>query len=320
MMRVAVVMGGDSSEREVSLASGQAVFDGLDRSKYAPVAVELTCTPQSVAELPEVLRERQVDLAFLTLHGGAGEDGRIQQLLEAVGLPYTGSGPQASRLAMDKIISRRVFQQAGLTPPRGKEFLCLEEAQFAQAAAEVLGELGLPAVVKPACEGSTIGISIVRTAAELQPALAEARRYGPDVLVEEFVAGVELTATVLGSKTPRALPLIEIVPQSGFYDYHAKYVAEDTGKIVPARLSAEMTQLVQQQAVAGFSALGCRGCARIDFIVTDDTAYVLEANTIPGMIGDHSLVPCAARAVGLSFSALLDEIISLAQEEGPNGP
>lgn len=315
-LRVAVLMGGDSSEREVSLQSGQAVLANLDPAKYEAIAVELHGLTADPDSLPAELRNGHIDLAFLVLHGGAGEDGRLQQALAQVGLRYTGSGPRASAQALDKIVARRIFQQAGLRVPRGQGFRCLSPAQLGAAGAEARSSLGLPLVVKPACEGSTIGITIVREEKELLPAFELARRYGADLLVEQFIAGRELTAAVIGNASPRVLPLIEIVPRSGFYDYHAKYIASDTDKIVPAPLPEKLAEEVRRMAAAAYQALGCRGFARVDFIVTESEVYLLEVNTIPGMIGDHSLVPCAARAAGMPLPALLDEIVQLALEEG----
>jgi len=318
-LRIAVLMGGDSAEREVSLLSGKAVLAGLDRQKYEPVPVELTAVPKRADALPEVLRNGQVDVAFIALHGGAGEDGRLQDLLEQLGLPYTGSGPRASAQAMNKTVSKHIFRQAGIPTPRGKGFMGLTAEKLPAVGKEVLQFPGLPVVVKPACQGSTIGVSIVQEEKDLLAALQLALRYGPDLLVEKFIAGKEITAALLGNSSPRVLPLIEIVPKSGFYDYHAKYLAADTEKIVPARLPEEVAKAAQQAALKAYLALGCRGFGRVDMIARDKEIFVLEVNTIPGMTGDHSLVPCAARAAGIDYSALLDFIIKFALEEGPGG-
>jgi D-alanine--D-alanine ligase len=313
-LKVAVVMGGDSAEREVSLQSGEAVFANLDRVRYEPVRVVLENRPDCPEALPEILREKKVDLAFLALHGGAGEDGHIQAVLETVGLPYTGSGPEASAKAMNKIISKRIFEQAGIPTPRSRGFEALTPEQLPATAEAILAEFSLPVVIKPASQGSTIGISIVREKSQLQSALAEALKYDSDILAEEFIAGREITVGILGNAEPEVLPLVEIVATGGFYDYHAKYIAPETEKLCPAPLPETVAAKARVAALAAYQALGCRGISRVDVLVRDEAVFVLEANTLPGMTGDHSLVPCAARAAGLSYAALLDRIIRFALE------
>jgi D-alanine-D-alanine ligase len=265
-----------------------------------------------------LLKDGQVDLAFLALHAGAGEDGRLQQALENAGVRYTGSGPEASARAMNKIVSKHIFEEAGVSVPRGKSFIGLTQEKAAGACEEILRDPGLPLVVKPANQGSTIGISIVREEKELAGAVELALRYDADILAEEFISGREITAAVLGNNSPRVLPLVEIVPKSGFYDYHAKYLASDTEKIVPARLSDEITRAAGEAALRAYRALGCRGFARVDMIAGERGVFVLEVNTIPGMTS-RSLVPRAAGASGLNFPALLDEIIQLSLEESTDG-
>jgi len=313
-LRVAVVMGGDSAEREISLLSGQAVLGALDPGKYEARPVEVGRLTGEPASLPEILQNGGVDLAFIALHGGAGEGGALQSALEEVGLPYTGSGPKSSAQALDKIVAQRIFQEAGLLIPRNKGFLGLTPEKLPAACAEARKSPGLPLVVKPSREGSTIGITIVRDEKDLLPAMELARRCGPDLLAEEFIPGIEITAGVLGRSSPRVLPLVEIVPKSGFYDYHAKYIASDTEKIVPARVPEETAETARGAAATAYRALGCKGFARVDMIVRGREVFVLEANTIPGLTS-HSLVPRAAEAAGISFSALLDEIIESALEE-----
>jgi D-alanine-D-alanine ligase len=313
-LHIAVLMGGDSAEREVSLHSGQAVMAGLDPAKYDILPVELTATPHSPADLPAVLHPDRIDLAFLALHGGGGEDGHIQAVLEQAHIPYTGSGPEASAQAMNKIITKQIFNAAGIATPRSRGYENIQTVDLSALAQAALAEFGLPLVVKPASQGSTIGISIVRQQSDLLSALELALRYDRDLLIEEFIAGMEITAAVLGNGTPRALPLIEIVPKSGFYDYEAKYIADDTDKICPARLSPALTEASQQAALAAHCALGCRGYSRVDIMIRGEHLYVLEVNTLPGMIGEHSLVPCAARVAGMNYSELLDEMIKLALE------
>jgi D-alanine-D-alanine ligase len=313
-LKVAVVMGGDSAEREVSLQSGEAVFANLDRTQYDPVRVVLESRPDGPGALPEILREKKVDLAFLALHGGAGEDGRIQAALETVGLPYTGSGPEASAKAMNKIISKRIFEKAGIPTPRSRGWETLGGEQLPEVGEAIWQEFSLPLVIKPASQGSTIGISIVREKEQLLPALAEALKYDRALLAEEFIAGREMTVGILGNLEPEALPLVEIVAAGGFYDYHAKYLAPETGKLCPAPLPEAVAAKARAAALAAYRALGCRGISRVDVLIRDEEVFVLEVNTLPGMTGDHSLVPCAARAAGLSYAALLDRIIQYALE------
>lgn len=313
-IRVAVVMGGDSAEREISFRSGQAVLAGLDPARYDAWAVELSRIPDQPEALPAGLTRQAPDIAFLALHGGGGEGGTLQAALEQAGIPYTGSGPTASAAALDKIRTKDIFTEACIATPASLSYRAVTPDQLPGIIEESLQDLGLPFVVKPPSQGSTIGITIVRNDAEILPALESALHYESNILIEAFVSGVEITAAVLGNGNPRVLPMIEIVPESGFYDFHAKYVA-NTNMIVPARISPEATETAEELALLSHTALGCRGYSRVDMIVSDDDVCVLEVNTLPGMIGDHSLVPCAARAAGMSYAALLDEMIQLGLEE-----
>lgn len=338
-LRVAVLMGGRSSEREVSLKSGEMVLRHLDRARYdvfafdprvlrrleeGPAVGELPATageadltalaPLAPRALDRDSDQPSVAVAFIALHGKGGEDGAIQGLLELLGVRYTGSGVLASALAMDKAISKRIFKAEGIPTPPWRDFWMDNCADPRTMAAEIETSLGLPVVVKPACEGSTIGITIARTRAELPAALEEAARFGPRVLAEQFIPGVEITAGILGNRGPEVLPLVEIVPGSGFYDYHAKYTPGATEEIVPARIDEETAQRARGAALAAFEALGCRGVARVDMIVGPRGPVVLEVNTIPGFTAT-SLVPRAAQAAGISFPRLLDRIIELALED-----
>jgi D-alanine-D-alanine ligase len=245
----------------------------------------------------------QFDRVFIILHGRYGEDGTIQGALELLGIPYTGSGVLASALAMDKWRTKLVWQAAGIPTPRYE--LLGANSDFAGAAAR----LGLPLMVKPANEGSSIGMSKVRAAADLGEAYALAANYDSMVLAEQFIDGVELTAAVLGGE---ALPLIKLETPRDFYDYAAKYVADDTRYIIPCGLGAEAENALRQQALSAFSALGCRGWGRVDLMLdAAGRSWFIEANTSPGMT-DHSLVPMAARHAGLSFEDLVIRILELA--------
>jgi D-alanine-D-alanine ligase len=305
-MRLALIAGGKSAEREVSLKSGEQVYKALDKNKYDirryDPASDLT---QLVQDAP------QLDVALIIMHGRGGEDGTVQGLLELLEVPYQGSGVLASAVAMNKELSKTLYQLAGLRVPRA--------LAFTQAAApslkEIESSLGLPAVIKPVNEGSSIGVTIARTQKELAAGLKAAFGYDYRVLVEEFIAGIEVTGAVLGNNSPQALPLVEIVPSSDyiFFDYEAKYKPGATTEICPARLSPELTQAAQQSALTAHQALGCRGYSRTDMRLRDGQVYVLETNTIPGMTAT-SLFPQAAQAVGLEFPALLDTLIQLALE------
>ena len=299
-------MGGKSTEREVSLSTGGMILTSLDPEKYDAFPVDTADFGRESLSFPTA------DVAFIALHGRFGEDGTIQGFLELLGIPYVGSGVLASALAMDKIMARRMMQFAGIPIPRGIEVR--EGADAAEVADRIGRELGYPAVVKPNRQGSTIGLSIVRDASEVPGALDLAFEYDADVLIEEFIEGTEITGAVLGNDDLQVLPLVEIVPEGGFYDYHAKYTPGATEEIVPARIPKKQYQVAEDLATACHCALGCRGMSRTDMMVRGDEVLVLELNTIPGMT-PTSLLPRAARAAGIEFPDLLDKLISLALEK-----
>jgi D-alanine-D-alanine ligase len=295
--KVAVLLGGRSAERDVSLKSGAMVLSalrlrGVDAHGFDPQQRDLAAL---IAE--------KFDRVFIALHGRYGEDGTIQGALELLGIPYTGSGVLASALAMDKWRTKLVWQAAGIPTPRYE--MLTAQSDFAA----VVKRLSLPIMVKPANEGSSIGMSKVRSGADLEEAYALAANYDSVVLAEQFIDGVELTAAVLGSE---ALPLIKLETPREFYDYEAKYLASDTRYIIPCGLAARAEATVRRQALAAFGTLGCRGWGRVDLML--DRAglpWFIEANTSPGMT-DHSLVPMAARHAGLSFEDLVVRILELA--------
>ena len=292
--KVAVLMGGPSAEREISLISGKAVLAAL-REK----GVDAHAFDPKERELFDLKREG-FRRAFIALHGRFGEDGTVQGALEVMGIPYTGSGVMASALAMDKWRTKLVWIAAGIPTPRfaiadaNSDFLRIVET------------LGLPLFVKPAHEGSTLGITKVRTAADLAPAVAFAATFDPLVIVEEFVEGQELTASILGET---ALPLVRIEAPGGNYDYQNKYFTDDTKYHCPAGVRPDVDAAIRRDALASFRVLGCRGWGRADVMLRADGTYsFLEMNTSPGMTG-HSLVPIAARAVGLSYPDLCLRIL-----------
>ena len=293
--KVAVILGGRSAEREVSLKSGGAVLHslrarGVDAHGFDPAENDFAA-----------FMRRHFDRAFIALHGRFGEDGTLQGAFETIGLPYTGSGVAASALALDKWRSKLVFQASGIATPR---FVLATDAQAAENA---LKHFGLPLVVKPANEGSSIGVSIVREAAHLAAAIAAAQVHDAVVLIEEFCAGAELTVGVLGR---RALPVIRLETPRTFYDYQAKYLADDTRYLIPSGLGEAADQQVQTLAMAAFDAVGARGWGRVDLMLdAAGRGLVLEVNTVPGMT-DHSLVTMAARAAGIEMEQLVWEILA----------
>jgi len=327
-LKIAVLMGGTSAERDVSLASGIRITEALRARGHEVVAVDTVSGLLTAADEQRLLAGGVVktippdtkalvrmnaamqgtlralptaDVLFLALHGGQGEDGTLQALLDLTGVPYTGSGHLASALAMDKDLSKHLFRAAGVPT-----------ADWLMAPAtpeQVEATLGFPVIVKPSKQGSTVGLSIVRTRAELQPAIDEAFVHDDEVMIEQFIAGRELTVGVLGDET---LPVGEIIPKHEIYDYECKYTPGMAVEEFPARLTDDETKTVQNLARKAFDALKLRGYARIDFRMSPDgTFYCLEANTLPGMT-QTSLIPQAAAAAGISFPELCDRIVQLA--------
>ena len=293
--KVAVLFGGKSGEREVSLKSGSAVLAALQRQGVDAQAFDPATRPLHDLE--------NFDRAMISLHGRFGEDGAMQGALELLGIPYTGSGVMASAIGMDKWRTKLIWSAAGISTPAFE--LVKADSDFAA----IEQKLGLPLFVKPANEGSSIGISKVKQAGELKAAYELAAKSDPLVIAEQFVGGGEYTVGILGNK---ALPIVRIVPKNEFYDYEAKYLRDDTEYLCPCGLSAEKEAQIQQEALQAFNAIGCRGWGRVDFLM--DAAgnhYFLEINTSPGMT-DHSLVPMAAKAAGISFDELVVRILELA--------
>ncbi|MEJ5348067.1 MAG: D-alanine--D-alanine ligase [Desulfosoma sp.] len=308
-LRVALLAGGVSAEREVSLKSAQQVFNALDKDKYEIFRYD----PRD--DLPRLVQDAsQIDVALIILHGRLGEDGTIQGFLESLGIPYQGSGVLGSAVAMNKIVSKQLYQQAGIPVA---PYLVVDRTNPTPFQ-KIVEQLGLPMVIKPEHEGSSIGLSIVRREKDLPQALEKAWAYDRRCLVEKYIAGIEVTGGVLGNDDLQALPLVEIIPSDAyeFFDYEAKYTPGATKEICPARLSPELTQKGQELALAAHRALCCRGYSRTDMIVDTQSSqiYVLETNTIPGMT-QTSLFPQAAAVAGLSFSQLLDRLIALALED-----
>jgi D-alanine-D-alanine ligase len=322
-------MGGKSTEREVSLSTGRMILGAIDSCKYHAFAVDTGTFGEAVpapggkpirmaegaVDLSAVISggpEYRPDVAFIALHGRFGEDGTIQGLMELLGIPYVGSGVLASALAMDKIMTNRVLACRGIRVPKNLVARAPVNMDALKSAAKQ--ELGFPVVVKPNRQGSTIGLGIAKTEEDFERAVEVALAHDGELLLEEFIKGCEVTCPVLGNGTCQALPVIEIIPASGFYDYHAKYTPGATEEIVPARLPKDIYTKVQEIARECHAALSCRGMSRTDMIVGEGGVTVLEVNTIPGMT-PTSLLPRAAEAAGIKFPNLIDRLIQYALEK-----
>jgi D-alanine-D-alanine ligase len=301
--KVAVLMGGRSAEREVSLMSGQGVLTALRNQ-----GVDAHAFDPDERDLAELQREGFAR-CFIALHGRFGEDGTVQGALELLGIPYTGSGVMASSIAIDKTMTKRVWIAEGVATPA---YTLVRRDQWQKLdAAALVAKLGLPLIVKPASEGSSIGVVKVMTAAQLPQALAQAAACDADILCEQFIAGDEVTCPVLGEgDQARALPVIRIVAPQGNYDYQNKYFSNDTQYLVPCGLPAGEEQAIQALVLKAYRVLGCKGWGRVDVMIDAATRqpYLLEINTSPGMTG-HSLVPMSARAAGISYEALCVQLL-----------
>lgn len=300
-LRIGVLMGGQSSERDISLKTGKAICQALGRRGYRVIPIDVG------PSLPEQLRAHKVDVAFLALHGPGGEDGTVQGLLDVMGIPYTGSGVRASAIAMDKAITKAVLQVNDIPVARG---VVLHKGDARQSPP---AGLRFPLVVKPASEGSTIGVSIVRNQSTWQPALRRAYRYGDSVVVESYIDGREIAMAVLDGQ---ALPSVEIVAPGGFYDFEAKYEKAETRYLCPAPLSRGILKRLQSLAIQAYTVVDCAGAARVDFRITRrGHPAVLEINTIPGMT-ERSLLPMAAAQAGMSYDTLVERMLGDAIRSG----
>ncbi|OCA56161.1 D-alanine--D-alanine ligase [Photorhabdus namnaonensis] len=302
--KVAVLLGGTSAEREVSLLSGQAVLAGLREAG-------IDAHPVDTKDFPVTqLKEAGFEKVFIALHGRGGEDGTLQGVLEFLQLPYTGSGVMASALSMDKLRTKQLWQGIGLTV---SPYVSMNSQQFERLTdfqlQEYVADLGLPLIVKPSLEGSSVGMTKVNEISELRGALEAAFCYDVDLLIEKWLYGPEYTVAILGDT---ALPSIRIQPAAVFYDYDAKYLSEETQYFCPSGLSDEKEQQLVEMALKAYQSVGCSGWGRVDIMMDSDGGFfLLEVNTSPGMTS-HSLVPMAARQAGLSFSQLVAKILELA--------
>lgn len=294
--KIGVLMGGLSREREVSLRTGKAIHRALVEKGYSACCIDVG------RDIAEKLIKEKIEIAFIALHGRFGEDGTIQGMLELMGIPYTGSGVLASALCLHKGMAKRILVQEKIpTPP----FESLKREEIERDPNKKFF-ISPPLVVKPAREGSTIGISIVRKEEELPRALKEAGKYDEEILIEAFIKGKEITVGILNDL---ALPIIEIAPKSGFYDYHSKYTKGETEYIIPARILREKYLYAQEISLRAFQVLGCSGCARVDLMTDEEgNPFIIDVNTMPGMT-ETSLLPKAAEYVGISFGELAERIL-----------
>ncbi|MEJ2285489.1 MAG: D-alanine--D-alanine ligase [Desulfobacterales bacterium] len=305
-LNLALLAGGISSEREVSLHSGDQVFEALDKDKYDILRYD----PKT--DLPRLVNDAaKIDFALIILHGPWGEDGTVQGLLDLLRIPYQGSGVLGSSLAMNKAATKQMYEKAGVPVP---PYVIYHRDDTVDADA-CAGRLGMPLVVKPVVGGSSVGMSIVRSASDLPAAADKAFEWDSSIMIESYIDGVELTGGVIGNRELEAFPIIEIVPdkEHDFFDYEAKYTAGVTEEICPARIDEELTLQAQSLAKKSHQALFCRGYSRTDLILKGREMFVLETNTIPGMTAT-SLLPQAAQVAGLSFTKLLDKLIELGME------
>jgi D-alanine-D-alanine ligase len=337
-LRILVLMGGTSAERDVSLASGEAIVKALksvghqvlaldtaqgnrllsDDGKYIPGGVKEN--PPDVKDLEKADKHQaleaihafdfsDVDVIFLALHGGQGEDGTIQALLDMTGKPYTGSGVLASALSMDKAMSKKIFEHEKIPTPQWFSVQGDEPCDYSSIAGRIESRFGFPCVVKPNDQGSTVGLTVVERKTELKKAINCAALYSAHILVEKYIPGRELTVGVLGNQP---LPVVEIIPEHGIYDYHCKYTHGKSKYVCPAEIPDQKAKEIQALGLRAFQSLGCEGYARVDFRYgEDDKFYCLEVNTLPGMTS-LSLVPMAAKALGIEFPELVDRIANLA--------
>ena len=304
--RIAVLMGGKSAEREVSLRTGTRVIGALEAQEFSVFVID----PIDLDWLDRLL-SADVDIAFLALHGKGYEDGTIQGVLESFDIPYTGSGVLASAIAMNKIVSKQIFETANIPTPK---FFTFDPSRDVAAQCQMVADqLGFPIVVKPITEGSSLGVSMVNDVSELQRmSIKTAKEFG-GVFFEQYISGVEISVGLLGIEELRALPVLELVPKRNFYDYEAKYTAGMTEFIIPARLLETTTELVQEIALNVHRSVGCRGFSRVDMLVGEfDQPYVIEINTLPGLT-ELSDLPAQAQAAGISYNQLIGQILSDAE-------
>lgn len=307
-MKIAVLYGGISGEREVSLSSGKGIVEALKLNNHE--VIEIDFHPKRLNEIIEL----DVDLVFIGLHGKHGEDGRIQGMLDMLEIPYVGSGVLASSLAMDKNRAKQIFQKGDIPVAKSEAFRVTNETNIKSLAEEINQKFSAPFVIKPNSEGSTLGLTIVKAENQVIDAIEKAMQSDDVILVEDFIEGRELTVSILGSiGKEKAMPIIEIIPKNDHYDYESKYTAGGSEHIVPAKITDEITKKIQSYAIKAHQLLGCKTYSRVDFILTkDNIPMILEVNTLPGMT-PTSLFPDAAKAMGMDYKTMIEKCIELSK-------
>ncbi|RKQ37685.1 D-alanine--D-alanine ligase [Oceanobacillus halophilus] len=304
-MKIAVLYGGISGEREVSLSSGKGIIDALRKKGHEVIGIDFH--PDRLSEIINL----KVDLVFIGLHGKYGEDGKIQSLLDMIGLPYVGSGVLSSALAMDKAKAKQIFEMNHIPVAKSKTYKQTEYT-VEQITELIKGNFEPPFVIKPNQEGSTLGLTIIKKVEDIAQAVQKSLRSDDTLLVEDFIQGKELTVPIIGSSSrEKALPIIEIIPKNSYYDYESKYAQGGSEHIVPAKLDEKLTEQIQKYAILAHQVLGCETYSRVDFILTEDNIpVILEVNTLPGMT-PTSLFPDAAKAIGISYEDMIEEFVNL---------
>ncbi|MDO9565746.1 MAG: D-alanine--D-alanine ligase [Candidatus Desulfaltia sp.] len=309
-LTIALLSGGISSERKISLCGGDNVYKALDKEKYIVIRYD----PKT--DLDRLMADAaKIDLALIILHGPFGEDGTIQGLLELLDIPYQGSGVLGSAIAMDKLVSKKLYEQSNIPVP---SYIAINQSDKINPE-EYVDQLGLPLVIKPVSSGSSIGMSLVKSIGSIKNAVDTAFAFDETILIEKYIKGIELTGAVIGNDKLEVFPIVEIIPdkEHDFFDFHAKYTAGITQEICPARIDDNLAEKAKTYAKKAHQALGCKGYSRTDMILDNKDIYVLETNTIPGMT-ETSLLPLAAKTAGISFGRLLDNLIELGIERHKN--
>lgn len=309
-LKIAVLYGGVSKEREVSISSSKGVIDALKRNGHEVIAIDFH--PERLDEIINL----KVDLVFIALHGKFGEDGSVQGLLDMLNIPYVGSGVLASALAMDKYKAKQLFKSVDIPTAKGQLYQVTVETNIEEIANNISENFEVPFVIKPNREGSTVGLTIVKDVAQIKEAIQRATESDEYILVEQFIKGKELTVPVLGKKNEeKALPIIEIIPKNELYDYESKYSQGGSEHIIPARISDELTEQIKNYAVLAHQVLGCETYSRADFLLTDEgKPYILEVNTLPGMT-PTSLFPDSAKVINMSYDQMIENLVQLTIEQ-----
>ena len=314
-IKVAILMGGISNERAVSLSTGRTVAKYLDPDKFSFRTYD---TKKNLPKLFYDASRKKIDVCFIALHGQGGEDGSVQGMLELLEIPYTGPGIMASAIGMNKIISKKLFEKEKILTPKFIVFqadeIKLKGKTWNNILKKIKKKIGLSCVVKPSSCGSSVGVTIAKNEREIKKGIMAALREDNRIIIDKYIKGKEITVGVLGNKEPKALPVVEIVPKKKFFDYQAKYNPKFCDEIVPARIPAKITKKAQRIAQKAYQLIDCKGFSRVDMILKGEKIYTLEINTIPGLT-PNSLLPKAAREAGISFSKLLEEIIKFALEK-----